>query len=334
VPVSVGAVGGVAVLPEFRRNGVAAKMMEFAIVRMLAEGHTLSVLFPFSHEYYSRFGYRTVSDLHAYRIKRDNLVGFEEDHTVRPFEPEDLPMLRVVYKGQMTWHNGWFTRSNQWWDRVIERWPQLVVVDNDGMLEGYCAYEIKTSSQDANVLHIREFFAATAAAYRGLVGYFAAQNEVDVIEYLAPPDTPLRHTLRQPIAQGAQNWGWIFNELCYVTPGPVARIINLPRALTTRFYTRGLSGERVLQVTDPLIPTNEEPLIFRVVDGRPETHAANGRQPQIKTDIGTLSQILCGYLSADDAYFLGRFDADKDTCSWLNQIIADSPLYIQAGDWF
>jgi len=27
---------------------------------------------------------------------------------VRPFTPADLPMMRVIYKGQLTWHNGWF----------------------------------------------------------------------------------------------------------------------------------------------------------------------------------------------------------------------------------
>jgi predicted acetyltransferase len=334
VPVNVGAVAGVTVLPEFRRRGIAAKMMEFSIMRMFAEGRALSVLFPFSHKYYRKFGYGTVNDLHAYRLNPNNLMVFVEGHQVRPFEPEDLPMMRVMYKGQLTWRNGWFTRSNEWWKRLIEMWPNIMVYDNDGMIEGYYAYNLKTNSRGERVLHITEFFAAEDAAYRGLIGYLAAQNEADVIEYLAPPDTPLRHAMRQPWSDGAENRGWVFNDLCHVTPGMMGRIINLPAALTARFYARNMSGERTLKVIDPLIPNNEEPVVFRLVDGRAETRPADSSKAQIETDIATMSQIVCGYLTLTDARRLGRLQADEDTCSWLDQAIADTPLFVQAGDWF
>jgi predicted acetyltransferase len=334
VPVSLGAVAGVTVLPEFRRRGVAAKMMDFAVMRMFAEGWALSALFPFSHKYYRKFGYGAIGDVHAYRLNPSNLTVFVEGHRVRPFQPDDLPMMRVMYKGQLTWHNGRFTRSNEWWDRLVERWPGIMVFDNDGFIEGFYAYELKTTERGERVMQIIEFFAAEDVAYRGLIGYLAAQNEADVIEYLAPPDTPLRYALRQPYADEAQNRGWIFNDLCHITPGPVGRIINLPAALTARFYTRGMSGERVLKVSDPLIPNNEEPLVFRLVDGRAETRAADNREPQIETDIVSLTQILCGYLSMANARRLGRLQADEETCSWLDRAIQDTPLYIQAGDWF
>jgi predicted acetyltransferase len=334
VPISVGAVTGVAVLPQFQRKGVAGKMIDFSIVRMVAEGRALSVLFPHSHKYYRQFGYGAIGDLHAYRINPHNLTVFPEGHQVRPFTAEDLPMIRVMYKGQLTWHNGWFTRSNEGWDKIIARWPNLMVFDNDGTIEGYYAFEAQTNKTGERVLQLKEFFAAEDQAYRGLIGYLAAQNEADVIEYLAPPDTPLRHSLRQPKADDAQHRGYIFYDLCHITPGPVGRIINLPIALTKRFYARHMSGERVIRISDPLIPTNEEPLLFRLVDGRAETRSADGRKPQIETDIGTMTQILCGYLTAQDARRLGRLQANEDTCSWLDKAIADSPIYIQAGDWF
>lgn len=334
VPISVGAITGVAVLPQFQRKGVAGKMMDFSIVRMVAEGRAMSVLFPHSHKYYRQFGFGTMGDLHAYRINPHNLTVFAEGHRVRAFTPADLPMMRVMYKGQLTWHNGWFTRSNDWWDKIVAQTPNIMVFDNDGTIEGYYTYDLQTSKAGERVLYLKEFFAAEDQAYRGLIGYLAAQNEADVIEYLAPPDTPLRHSLRQPKADDAQNRGYIFNDLCHVTPGPVARIINLPTALTKRFYARHMSGERVIRISDPLIPTNEEPLLFRLVDGRAETRSADGRKTQLETDIATMTQILCGYLTTQDARRLGRLQANEDTCSWLDKAIADSPVYIQPGDWF
>ncbi|RME79859.1 MAG: GNAT family N-acetyltransferase [Chloroflexi bacterium] len=335
VPVKVGAVAGVTVLPEFRRKGIAAKMMEFLIVRMFAEGQAMSALFPFSHKYYRQFGYETVGDVHAYRINPQNLTVFPEGHKVRPYQPDDLPMMRVIHKAQLTWRNGWFTRPNEWWAWLVNRWPDIMVYDNDGMIEGYYFYNITTTDRGERVLHLLEFMATEDEAYRGLIGYLAAQNEADVIEYMAPPDTLLRHALRQPYADEAVTRQWVFKDLCHVTPGMMARIINLPAALTARFYTRGLSGERTLKVHDRFIPTNEEPLVFRIVDGRAETRPAdNGKRPDIETDIGTFTQVLCGYITPTDARRLGRFHADENTCSWLEKAITDTPLYVPAGDWF
>jgi predicted acetyltransferase len=335
VPMDIGAVAGVTVLPDYRNKGIAAKLMEHAIARMQADGRALSMLFPFSHAYYGGLGYGTVSELLAYSFTPDNIAVSGNPANVRPFEPGDLPMLRAVYKGQMTWHNGWFTRSNDWWANIIERWQNIVVYENDGFIDGYLMYQTRSSADGRRVLEIKEFFSAEPEAYQGLLAWLAGLQGIDQVDYLAPADTPLRHSLRQPYAEGGQNRGWIFNDLCHLTPGPMGRIINLPKAFTTRFYTRGVSGELTFKVTDPLIPANEEPIVFRLVDGRAETRPAAGKlSSAIETDITTLTQILCGYMKAVDARKLGRFATDEDTCSWLDKIIVDTPLFIQAGDWF
>ncbi len=334
VPLNIGAVAAITVLPEFQRNGVATKLMESAIYRASDEGQAISLLYPFSHKYYRKFGYGTVSDLHAYRIDKNNIAINEKSPKVRPFTAADLPILRVQYKGQLTWRNGWFTRSNEWWDKLIVEWSNIMVYDDDDRPSGYYAYKIKEDEAGKPVLHITEIFYADAAAFRGLLSHLAQQNEAEIIEYLAPADTPLRHCLHQPIATDAKNRGWVFNDLCHVTPGPMARIINLAKALTSRFYTRGMSGERIIKITDPLIPANEEIISFRLVDGRAETHPAPAEKPHIETDIVTLTQILCDYMKAMDAYRLGRFKTNEDTCSWFDKIIVDTPLFIQAGDWF
>jgi len=49
----------------------------------------------------------------------------------------------------------------------------------------------------------RIFLPSKMKAYRGLIATWLPERG-DVIEYLAPPDTPLRHSLRQPKAEDAQ----------------------------------------------------------------------------------------------------------------------------------
>lgn len=333
VPLNIGAIAGVAVLPEARKQGAGGKLIEAQIAQAAQAEYALAVLFPFSHRYYHKFGFGVISDVYAYCLAPSNLMDFEEKSLVRPFDEGDLPMMRVMYKGQMTWHNGWFSRSNDWWGEIIKRWPNVVVFENDGMIDGYLAYEI--SSGEQTTLHIKEFFAAEGAAARGLIGFLAHQTEVDVVEYLAPADSIFHHCLTQLRSEDAKNRGFIFEDLCHVTAGPMARIINLKTALTKRFYARHMQGERIIKLTDPLIPDNEKPVSFRLVDGRAESHdAPEGKAPQIETDIRTFTQILCGYLPAIDAQRLGRLQADEDTCSWLDKALVDSPIYIQPSDWF
>lgn len=335
VPVNVGAIAGVAVLPDYQGHGVAAKMMRFITLRAYSQRQALAALFPFSHRYYGKFGFRTVGDLHAYLINRNNInITSEHLGKVRPFRAEDLRILRVMYKGQMTWNNGWFTRSDGWWERLVNSWQKITVFDNDGTIEGYYAYEIKGGPDGKKVLNIKELFAPESEAFHALVASLARQSEAELIEYLAPPHTLLRHCLHQPTAHNAQNRGWIFKDLCHVTPGPMARIVNVGEAFTARFYTRGISGERVFRITDPMISANEEPIVFRLVDGRPETQLADGRKVQVETDVGTLTQLLCGYIKAHEARQLNRLMANEETCTWLDKIIIDTPLFIQAGDWF
>jgi predicted acetyltransferase len=339
VPLDIGAIAGVGVLPEYRKQGAAAQMIEMHIKRAASEGYAMTVLFPGMPQYYHKFGFGVVGDLHAYSIAPSNLMEFEERSKVRDFEADDLPMMRVMYKGQMTWHNGWLSRSNEWWDNIIANWPGIVVLDNDGMIDGYLAYELK-EEQGRKIFYIKEFFAAEGEAFRGLIGYLAGRTDVDQIEYLAPPDTPLRHSLHQPRSIDAKNrsegiFNFDFHDLCHVTPGPMARITTLNNALTKRFYARHMQGERVIKLTDPLVPGNEEVISFRLVDGRAESKPARpGKEPQVEADIRTFTQILCGYLPAIDAQRLGRLKADEDTCSWFDKAVADSPLYIQSGDWF
>jgi predicted acetyltransferase len=334
VPMDIGAVAGVTVLPAFQNQGIGSKLMRVSVMNMYASGRALSVLFPSSHRYYKQFGYGSVGDMHMYRVAPGNMNVSGDPGYVRPLTTADIPMLRAIYKGQMTWHNGWFTRSNEWWDQIIRRWPDIMVFEKDDFIDGYYIYTTSVDAAGKKTIQIKEFFAAEPEALQGLLASLAALKDVHAIEYLAPADSVLRHSLYEPVAVDAENRGWIFNDMCHITAGPMARIINLPKAFTTRFYTRGMSGELVFKVKDPLIPLNQEPIHFRLVDGRAETRAANESQVQVETDIATLTQILTGYIKAIDAYRLGRVVAEEDTCLWFDKITTDTPLFIQAGDWF
>ncbi|MFQ5613120.1 MAG: enhanced intracellular survival protein Eis [Anaerolineae bacterium] len=336
VPIHAGAVAGVTTLPKYRRRGVATNMMQILLERMRQEQLALSILYPFSHPYYRRLGYGTAGLVHAYRIAPGDLSVFSEAQSVRPFTPDDLPAVRSLYRGELTWFDGRLTRSNAWWKAIqatAQERREIQAVYDDGGLDGYLRYRFQKNDTGKRDLIVVEMFTASDAAYRGLWGYLAGQM-ANAIYYLAPPDEPVHQLLANPLAVEAKNNGWIFNEVYNVAPSFMLRIIDIEEALTSRFYPPDMMGEAVFKIDDPQLPANAEPIALRLVDGRPETSPAGDRKPQVETDIVTFSQIYCGFLPPAQARRLNRLTIDDDLLVWLGRAMAAHPLFIHAGDWF
>ena len=70
---SASGIGGVATLPEFRRKGLMRLLFDAAFADMRAKGHAVSVLHPFSHEFYGKFGYVCTNPFPRLRIKSSAL---------------------------------------------------------------------------------------------------------------------------------------------------------------------------------------------------------------------------------------------------------------------
>ncbi|MFQ5577834.1 MAG: enhanced intracellular survival protein Eis [Anaerolineae bacterium] len=335
VPLQMGAVAGVTTHPNYRNRGVCRAMMEYLVAKMARDGMAISALFPIAHSIYQKLGYAAAAVWHAYSIKPDNLPPLPEKEHVRPFEPDDLPALRSIYRGsELSQADGRLTRSTAWWERLVSdkyrTGSNHIVVFDDGGVEGYLKYTVTAD----NILDVAEMFVYSDAAYRGLWGHMAARPGITAIACLTPANDPLFHLLNTPADSQGGNRGWVFDDIFHATSSFMLRIIDLPEALTSRFYPHNMMGNRVLKIHDPHIPANQTPLRFRIVDGRPETQPAGNNPPQIETDIGTFSQIFCGFLLPEQARRLKRLHADDETVAWLGKAMATRPLYIQPGDWF
>ena len=336
VPVQMGAVGGVVTHPDHRRKGVFKAMMKYLLRRMAQEGAAISALFPASHTLYRQFSYAAAANWRAYTLMPANLPAFAEADAVRPFEMEDLPVIRSIYRGgQLSQNDGRLSRSNSWWNHLVsEKYRRdnkhIVVYDAEGV-EGYLKYTLGAE----NTLRVDEMLVSDDAAWRGLWGFLAAQS-AQSIEYLAPPDDSLLHLPKEPASAGNSNGWWMpdFQEVYRATTSFMLRIIDLKEALTSRFYPQNMMGNRVLKIHDPLISANNQLVNFRIVDGRPDTLPVDSQPPQIESDIATFSQIFCGYLSPETARKLGKLQADDESVDWLGKAMALKPLYIHSGDWF
>ncbi len=94
---SLGGIGGVATLSNHRRKGYAGKLNKNAIDFMKEEGYDISVLYPFSSEYYAKFGYRDFITPFGV-IRTENLEQIPETgYNVRKFEEKDLDSVEEIY---------------------------------------------------------------------------------------------------------------------------------------------------------------------------------------------------------------------------------------------
>lgn len=336
VPLQMGAVAAVTTHPDFRGRGIASAMMQRLLENMAQNGMSISVLFPMVHSIYKQCGYAPAAVWHAYSIKPDNLPVFNEANRVRLFKMEDLSTVRSIYRGgQLSQADGRLTRSSMWWDKSVAEEARtgnrhVVVYEGETGVEGYLKYTVNHDK----VLNVTEMFVASHAAYRGLWGYLASHPDITSIDYLAPADDPILHLLKRPRDSYGGNRGWVFDDIYHATASIMIRVINVVEALTSRFYRHDMMGNRILKIHDPQLPKNQEPVNFRIVDGRPDIIPLDNESPQIEIDIATFSQIICGFLSPETAHRLGWLQADGETVAWLSKAMVANPIFIHKGDWF
>ena len=89
---SCGVIFAAATLPEFRKMGYFRTVMHTALRKMRDEGFVLSMLYPFSHEYYRQFGFETLTF-----AKRISAKEGGQPFVLRKISEKDTQLLHELY---------------------------------------------------------------------------------------------------------------------------------------------------------------------------------------------------------------------------------------------
>ena len=92
-----GGIGSVAVLPEFRMNGIARQLMMAAFASMRTTDTPLSLLYPFKHSFYQRMGYGLIGDIHTMTVPTSSIPRFSERDDV-----QTNPVVAIDTDGDFT----------------------------------------------------------------------------------------------------------------------------------------------------------------------------------------------------------------------------------------
>jgi len=136
--VAVGGIGEVSTLPEYRRLGLATRLLQDAIRFMEEREIAISSLHG-GQRIYSVEGWERIPRYFA----RERMPAKSDDtFHIRPIDfqsPKELEQLAALYDGYSRRFNGTFVRdhSRYWQDWVRTESPQAWVAEQDGEIKGY-----------------------------------------------------------------------------------------------------------------------------------------------------------------------------------------------------
>lgn len=245
-------VGGVASLPEARGNGGIRKIFEVLIPDWYRDGVTFSILYPFSHEFYRKFGYEQVQKRYTYKLPIKSLGALPQDRSARVVtDYHELETMCEIFGRR---NNLYIKRkgSSQWHRVSEDPWKDLnytYAIGDDAFLSFITKKPGKPG--EGMTMVVRDIAFRDEKALRGLLGFlYTFRAQYDNLELPLPPSVPLIDMLPE-----------CYDVSLEVTPRGMGRIVNVTKALRQMRYP-ARAGRFTVYVTDPQIPENTG--VFRI----------------------------------------------------------------------
>ncbi|OJF10154.1 putative acetyltransferase [Couchioplanes caeruleus] len=313
-------VTGVGVAPTHRRRGLFTRMMHRQLREIADAGREpIAVLWASETKIYPRFGYGPAAQRLVMNImmREVELPAAARDGRLRLVEPlTSIAELTKVYEDLRGTRIGWSSRDERWWRFVLADLASRregataqhgVVYESADGPTGYALWRTRSRWNDHGPdceVQIREVVAAGSEAYRALWQFLLTIDLARTATVsFAAVDEPLQYLVDEPRRLGSN-----LSDALWI------RIVDVPRALTARWYAAPL--DVVLDVTDSLLTENT---------GRWRlTVDASGKASCTRTDDAvdlacTVLELGTAYLGAVSPATLGAAGAIRELTSGAMQ---------------
>lgn len=335
VDVPMKGVAAVAVLPEYRRRGIADALMRSLVTTMKSQGAALSLLYPFKVSYYARFGYALVETWDHLRVGPWQLPSSPLRTNVEPATERDRPVVRALYEALRARTTGQLVRSDYWWtERIQRRTPECAVYRDPatGTVDGYVMYEVPGEpAYPGQVFRAREIRARTSDAHRGLMGFLAALGEqYSTVEMCLPRGEACTAVTDFGLV-GAPRELASYDLVGVLTSGAMARVLDVPKALAMHPSPakHGPWGATFgLDVTDPC--AGKDPLRYDVIvtpDGAVATPGGASTE-RLALSIGELSRVYLGAAKSTALLARGYARGSVQAAEILDACLAGPEVYL------
>ncbi len=311
--VSMGGIGGVATLPEYRYGGAIKEIFASLLREAREEGEVLSSLFPFSHEFYRKVGYEMCVPVYNYEFPVTALRGFRHNGWTRRMEPgESRDPLKAVYEAYAPRYNLMVDRKDDAYaigDPFRDFCFTMLLGAEEGRAEAYLKYQLK-KTDGRNVLDIADIAFTGLPGLRMVLGFLQRMSaDYRAVRMPLPADIPLWTMLPEP-----------YELKCTLGFSPMARITNVPAALAALKIPRDTAFS--IQVQDDFLPENSG--IWRVSG---EGAERSTDEPDLAVSVQALALLALGTL--DMSHALARNDvALSGNGDALQRAFPGKPVFI------
>lgn len=315
----LGGVGGVSTLPPYRRKGAIRASITASLRDMYERGFTFSHLYPFSTQYYRKFGYEVGAEAREWTLKLSDIRPRDVGGRVEQLFPgDDLTPLLEVYNVCFADCNLSAVRDS--YDAGLEKGNPLgqqryvYLWRNDAGEPRGLMISHKVDTPDGTVLDCNHMFGAQnengflfcdAEALEALLFFAksAFSSDYDAIRFAAHRDISLTSFV------GENN-----SAACRVFWNGMARVVNVQRVLEN-CRCRG-EGTVNVEVADGIIPENNGVWKLCFAPGRANHVEKTAETPDVSMTINAFSTLICG-------------TRDTQEIAWMPEVTvhrADAPL--------
>jgi len=317
---AMGGLAGVATWPEYRRQGLVAKLLVQSLLEMKAKGQVISFLHPFAFGFYRKFGWETYTEHKAYTIKSELLPARSPyEGRIERFSGK-YSLLNDIYQAYASKYNGSLVRTELWWKyRISRRKPGQIALyyDKSGEARGYLIYEVKNKR-----LTVHELIYLNEESRAALWSFIAQHDSmIDDVTITVPSDDLLPFQLPNPrIGQE-------------IIPYFMARIVDAEAFIDGYDFNFSSGDDHIpIQLSDEHAPWNNGSYLLQIdASGKAslcrldENHRI---EDAIKLDIGSFTTMLLGYLRPVQLAHLARIVGDMAAIKRLQDRIPERITYL------
>ncbi len=313
--IGFGAVGPVACLAGYRRQGHVGRLLRLALERMRESGQALSGLHTPHDALYARYGWERAEGKKRYEVRpKDVALRLKASSgTLEGVGPDDWQRLDAIYRAWSGPRNGPLHRVEPWWrENVLRRYGEnMQRTDNDAFVwvnsrgedQGYVVYFSNAlPKQDRWAPHdiwVRDFVSLSGDAYLGLWEHLLTHDLALRIVIDVSPDDPFSDIAEDP---------WKINVLR--AEGAMIRIVDIERAIAMRPYCGERAVSFTMRIEDRTAPWNEVVWRIEAGDGQMRAEWVDG-DADVELSTNTLAPLFTGFMRPDVAAGAGWLKVNR-----------------------
>jgi len=325
--VKMSGIGGVGTLPEARKGGHIRRIFEKLLPEAYEKGVVFSNLTPFSHDFYRKFGYEITCTRNDLSVSTGDLAEIrpagEYVHILPGDDTSQLAEIHSAYISNINHgiHRDYWPENRAW--KLFTREDPFTTgcflylwKDETGKAKSYIKYKDVTDDGDHNMSVTELAFVDKKGLYGalGITGGLSAQYEN--FKWLMPAYIDAYDFLGD---------AWSVEQ--EIKPREMTRVVNVKAALEL-MRRPGFEGEYVIEVEDENISANSGKYL---VEFSPhETKVSSSlRDADIECDIQTLSQLVTGYRTLENALYSRQEGLEVyDNVETLKSVFTQRPQHV------